>query len=274
MVSFLPFSRFSFGGSISNQLALSKISLPGAIGMLGVALGVRNIQSQLPGVVYALLSGLNAATVGLIALAGVQLSERAITSKMTRFIISATGCVGILYQKGISTHISKTNEIALWYYPVLMVISGIAMVVYDSHIVHKAIRILKNRFRRTPPEEQLELGRPGSANKAAPSPGPAEQERKSIANDPGSNDVSPSGVDRPRPDPSTINTSENSPAEVRSDQIMVHYSIWIGIAILVFFLASFTAVMVVKGVLHDPPQLFRFFANMLLAGSLPWISVF
>jgi len=65
--------------------------------MLGVALGIRNVQSQLPDLVYALLSGLNAATVGLIALAAVQLSERAITNQMTRFIVSVTGCVGILY---------------------------------------------------------------------------------------------------------------------------------------------------------------------------------
>lgn len=65
--------------------------------MLGVALGIRNIQSQLPDLVYALLSGLNAATVGLIALAAVQLSERAITDKMTRFLICVTGSVGMLY---------------------------------------------------------------------------------------------------------------------------------------------------------------------------------
>ena len=80
---------------------LTNDSLPGAIAIFGVALGVRNIQTELPNLVYALLSGLNAATVGLIAVAAVQLSERAITNKMTRFIISTTGCVGILYQTGI-----------------------------------------------------------------------------------------------------------------------------------------------------------------------------
>ena len=68
--------------------------------MFGVALGIRNVQTQLPRLVYALLSGLNAATVGLIALAAVQLSERAITNKMERLIVAATGCVGILYQTG------------------------------------------------------------------------------------------------------------------------------------------------------------------------------
>ncbi len=46
--------------------------------MLAVGFGVSSIQNQLPSVVYALLSGLNAATVGLVALAAVQLAERAI----------------------------------------------------------------------------------------------------------------------------------------------------------------------------------------------------
>lgn len=50
-------------------------SLPGAIGMFGLSLGVQKISDVLPGVAYALLSGLNAATVGLVALAAVQVSE-------------------------------------------------------------------------------------------------------------------------------------------------------------------------------------------------------
>jgi len=68
--------------------------------MCGVALGIRNVEAQLPGVVYALLSGLNAATVGLVAVAAVQLSTRAITNKMERLIVAATGCAGIMYQTG------------------------------------------------------------------------------------------------------------------------------------------------------------------------------
>jgi len=68
--------------------------------MFGVAMGIRNVEANLPSPVDALLSGLNAATVGLIAVAAVQLSERTITNKMERLIVSATGCVGILYQTG------------------------------------------------------------------------------------------------------------------------------------------------------------------------------
>ena len=100
VLAFLIWRYNSFGYGFSNS------SLPGALGMFGVALGIRNIQSQLPDLVYALLSGLNAATVGLIAVAAVQLSERAITNKMTRFLIAATASVGILYQ---GRNIEKTQ---------------------------------------------------------------------------------------------------------------------------------------------------------------------
>lgn len=46
-------------------------SLPGALGMFGLSIGVSNIDAALPRAVYALLSGLNAATVGIIAMAAV-----------------------------------------------------------------------------------------------------------------------------------------------------------------------------------------------------------
>ena len=49
-----------------------EISLPGAIAMFGLSLGIGEMDDVLPGVVYALLSGLNASTVGIIALSAVQ----------------------------------------------------------------------------------------------------------------------------------------------------------------------------------------------------------
>jgi chromate transport protein ChrA len=48
--------------------------LPGAIGMFLLSVGVAKIGETLPGPVYGLLSGLNASTVGIIALAAVQVS--------------------------------------------------------------------------------------------------------------------------------------------------------------------------------------------------------
>lgn len=49
-------------------------SLPGAVGMFALSIGVGKIGETLPGPVYGLLSGLNASTVGIIALAAVQVS--------------------------------------------------------------------------------------------------------------------------------------------------------------------------------------------------------
>lgn len=65
--------------------------------MYGLSVGIAYVGSTLPTPVYALLSGLNAATVGIIALAAVQLSKRAITDKLTRFLVYLGGIMGMLY---------------------------------------------------------------------------------------------------------------------------------------------------------------------------------
>jgi chromate transport protein ChrA len=62
-------------------------SLSGAVGMYSLSLGVSRIGDTLPAPVYALLSGLNAATVGIIALAAVQLAKKAITDKLSRVLV-------------------------------------------------------------------------------------------------------------------------------------------------------------------------------------------
>jgi chromate transport protein ChrA len=65
--------------------------------MYGLAVGISEVGDTLPGPVYALLSGLNAATVGIITLAAVQLSEKAITDKLTRSLVFLGGAAGMLY---------------------------------------------------------------------------------------------------------------------------------------------------------------------------------
>lgn len=65
--------------------------------MYGLALGISHVGDTLPKPVYALLSGLNAATVGIIALAGVRLAGRAISDKITRIWVSLGGVMGMLY---------------------------------------------------------------------------------------------------------------------------------------------------------------------------------
>lgn len=70
--------------------------------MLEIGVGIRNVETTLPGIVYASLSGLNSATVGLIALAAVQLSERVITGNMTRLLVCAIACIAMLYKCKLS----------------------------------------------------------------------------------------------------------------------------------------------------------------------------
>ena len=86
--------------------------------MYALAIGISHVSNTLPLPVYALLSGLNAATVGVIAFAAVQLATKAITDPLSRLIVVFSACAGVCYN-------------ALWYFPVLMVGGGISTVVWD-----------------------------------------------------------------------------------------------------------------------------------------------
>lgn len=65
--------------------------------MAGLAAGVRNFPETLPPIVLALLTGLNASAVGLIALAAYQLSRTAITDHITRLLVLGSASFGICY---------------------------------------------------------------------------------------------------------------------------------------------------------------------------------
>src|ERR1700712_1760855 len=74
-------------GEGSKANVILAISLPGAVGMFGLSIGISKIDESLPRAVYAVLSGLNAATVGVVSLAAVELSNRAITDRLTRILV-------------------------------------------------------------------------------------------------------------------------------------------------------------------------------------------
>lgn len=110
--------------------------------MYCLCLGVQHIDEILPQPAYALLSGLNASTVGIIALAAVQLAEKAIKDKLTRLQVILGACAGLCYN-------------ALWYFPVLMLIGGLATVVWDgwlSREIGKARAALRRRKSNPQPE--------------------------------------------------------------------------------------------------------------------------
>lgn len=105
-------------GVLPGLLAFLLWSLPGAIGMAALGVGVSRIPDVLPGIVLALLSGLNAAAVGLIALAAVQLGTAAATDRITLFLVWLSGSFGICYH-------------APWMYPVLIVGGGLTTLLWD-----------------------------------------------------------------------------------------------------------------------------------------------
>lgn len=72
-------------------------SVPGAAGMAGLAAAVRSFPDKLPPIVLALLTGLNASAVGLIALAAYQLSNGAVTDAVSRIVLVGCASFGICY---------------------------------------------------------------------------------------------------------------------------------------------------------------------------------
>mgnify|MGYP002718662933 FL=1 len=120
------------------MISTNGFSLPGAIGMYALSLGVQSMSETLPEPAYALLSGLNASTVGIVALAAVQLAEKAIRDKISRILVIFGACAGLCYN-------------ALWYFPVLMVIGGFATTIWDGWMYQQFLRAKlawKNRHHR------------------------------------------------------------------------------------------------------------------------------
>lgn len=143
-----------------------------------------------------------------------------------------------------------------------MVLSGVAMVIYDSRIIHNGLKKIRNKFRRHQ-EQQIELGTdvfPGQTQGIQRVDNPESE-------------TSASGVSR-RPTDDGDNGSEANPTQetpqIRPETVMVPYSIAVGLLIFAFFVLSFIIVMVLRGVLNDAPLLFRFFANIYLAGKSPF----
>ena len=200
--------------------------------MYALAIGISHVSNILPLPVYALLSGLNAATVGVIAFAAVQLATKAITDPLSRLIVVFSACVGLCYN-------------ALWYFPILMVGGGITTVVWDLW-AKSFVGKLKIRWRRRSP--QAEILKMTSATlpldgRVQHNGGGDQVSRRSIPSL-----KSTTGSVQPRqhdasagPDPRT--DEENPPDECASERSrpeVVHIvSAKIGIAVVIVFLGIF-----------------------------------
>ncbi|KAL2142643.1 hypothetical protein VTI28DRAFT_857 [Corynascus sepedonium] len=264
-------------GFLPAVLAFFIWSLPGALGMFGLAIGVSNIGETLPRAVYALLSGLNAATVGIIALAGVQLAQKAITDKLTRLLVFLGAAAGLLYN-------------ALWYFPLLMLIAGIIAVVYDFRWLHGPVKWLvalprkamgnRRRERQPEAEQGQELEMPQQQNPVPPGEAAAAQssitrtasvkshhsnaprQRLPVTNQDTENDDHHESQDE--------NQGQNQEPRIVPHERRLKIGWKAGLLLIVLFLLSFAAIMALRGALprENNPLLYRLFSNMYLAGTI------
>ncbi|KAL2817606.1 chromate transporter-domain-containing protein [Aspergillus granulosus] len=242
-------------GFIPAMLVFLLWCLPGAIGMYALSLGVQRIDETLPMPVYALLSGLNASTVGIIALAAVQLAEKAIRDKISRILVIFGACAGLCYS-------------ALWYFPVLMVAGGAATAVWDGwgvRLVRRVKRTWKDRRRRA-------VEREGDMDLAGRGEGPADVEMvPGAASGRNESEMLRLRKTDAHAGPSLLPQSSadaSSPIEIEQPSQDHIIRVRVGAAIVIIFFASFIATMVARARLHAPPLALSLFANMYLAGTV------
>lgn len=119
--------------------------------MYGLALAVGRMGETLPNPVYALLTGLNAATVGMICYAGVQLAKEAIRDRMTRLLVIMGACAGMCY-------------ISMWWFPVLMVVGGALSLLWYQFLSRLVSRCKTRLKKRRRPKDDAEI----AGRKSAP----------------------------------------------------------------------------------------------------------
>ena len=259
--SSLAYSHSSSGGILPALLAketlkLTTNSLPGALGAYGLAVGVSNINNTLPTPVYALLSGLNAATVGIIALAAVQLSQKAITDKLTRILVFFGGCAGMLYN-------------ALWYFPVLMVVGGASTILWDYKVGHNTFRAAKRKIfgsRRQHEEEQL--GEQIEIQDVTKTEGAVSGEAITVHRLPRrpSRDAPQESVDSPVP--TAEETETETPRVIPTNLELRVFSWKFGATIIGLSFISFIIIMALRGTIKPLPRGLALFANLYLAGTI------
>lgn len=240
--------------------------------MYSLSLGVSSMNDALPRPVYALLCGLNSATVGIIALAAVQLGQRAITDKLSRALVFLGATAGMLYN-------------AIWYFPALMVAAGVVTIAWDLKLGPRLMLSvkswIKNLFHGQSRADAIRAAvEEGHDNEIWTNTTGPTIESSSAFRRVGSAAHSTSGLHR-----TSLDRQSGSPLENRRDEDAVDqertlpasnkinvFSLPIAVVITIGFIVSFVAVLVTRGLLESPPVGLSLFANLYLAGTVSFIS--
>lgn len=228
--------------------------------MYGLAVGISRVGTTLPMPVYALLSGLNAATVGIIALAAVRLAERAITDRITRALVYLGGIMGMLYT-------------ALWYYPVIMVGAGLTTLIWDLRILHGVVGLFhrclswyaRTRKSTTPDLEMCDQDAWAKDHCSPVSPPPRPAPLRPSHEKEIEEEICPSSkpiTGRRAAVPPIQKSNLESPADFP-------FMSWkLGICILVCFFVTFVTSLTLRAVIKGAPRGFSLFANLYVSGTI------
>ncbi|KAI4717750.1 chromate ion transporter-like protein [Aureobasidium sp. EXF-10727] len=243
-------------GPICAVFAFFIWSLPGAVGMFLLSIGVGKISEVLPGPVYGLLSGLNASTVGIVALAAVQLATKAITDPLSRILVIFGACAGLCYT-------------ALWYFPTLVCVGGAVAGFWDLYLSRAMGRLRAKRHQQRINDQRVVEENHSASTTSIPlqdmsatqASSSSSQRRMVISRD----EVTKLATTKP-------SATERVVAEVmpesQDNSHTYSLSLWQSIAIALLFFASFAATLISRGTISSPPLLLDLFANMYLAGTI------
>lgn len=226
-----------------------------AIAAFGLSVGISGIGDILPSPVYALLSGLNAATVGIVALAAVQLSQKAVTDRLTRILVFLGGTAGMLYN-------------ALWYFPAIMVAAGLITILWDlrlpqalwSMATHPAV--VRNDIETAP---SVHVGGDNLELSSEATPVRQREDKGAPANTRRGNEESNIEPPLSATDP-TSSGAQRSPSQSSSQPKLKSWKI--GCSIVAGFFATFVVIVVLRGKEDGSSRAFDLFGNLYLAGKL------
>lgn len=261
------------GGVLAGLLVFFMWSLPGACVMFGLSFGVARIPAILPVLAQALLTGLNAAAVGLIVQSAVQLSRSTTSDTLTKLILFATAAIGSCYT-------------AVWLFPVLTVAGGLVTLVcywpgWQPRIDRAKKRALRlgrkpdsgaisdeNEDMAAAAAEEIELETPTRPDPTRlPTPPP---EMNTTTDEIQEMPSSVSTMRNRSQTSGTVASKDGSEASLRSipPEIRFNIGVWPSIGLLVVFFSLLIAILVAQAVIPNPTRALKLFSNLLVAGTI------
>jgi chromate transport protein ChrA len=254
--------------------------------MLLLAIAVKHIPSSLPPLVLALLTGLNAAAVGLIFFAAHKLTQMTAVDSVTRIVLFMSAAIGTCYT-------------ATWLFPVLTVGGGIVTLFFDLDHVQNFIGMCKAgvkrmnifRTRQRFSSEEIELPIRENAQVPVASDNSAQGTTPNVLGEAGFNDdsksksaYSTSGRLTPVTETPTLHRRQVPHAEASSADpapslpdttqtstptpINFRLSMTQSLLLVAAFFSVLITVLVLQATLSRPPRELRLFTNLFIAGTI------